>query len=826
VLTASATVGFAFLLMELVWYRMLGPLLGGTVFTFGLILAVALFGIALGGALYATLGRTRAATLNGFALTCLLEAVALAIPFALGDRLAVLALVLRPLGNLGFWGHVTGWTIVSLIVVLPAAIVSGFQFPLIIALLGRGRAEVGRQIGLAYACNTAGAMIGSLAGGFGVIPWLSAPGTWRFVCGSLVIFGVAAVAISRKRAATFSPAPQLALAAVAGLLLFATGPTAAWRHSGIGAGRAPAYVLSSPNQLREWRNLVRRMVVWDADGRESSVALEVESRGYTFVVNGKSDGSARVDAGTQVMLGMLGAVLHTGPRKALVVGLGTGSTAGWLGAVPDIQRVDVIELEPVILDVARVCSLVNRDVMSNPKVRIDIGDAREVLLTARERYDLIASEPSNPYRAGVASLFTREYYRSVAARLEDGGIFVQWLQAYEVDARTMRTVYATLLSVFPVVETWQTSGSDLVLVAAKQPIGYDVARLRSRLRMEPYKSAMQHAWRAVDLEGFFAHHLSRTPLAQELGGGRRAEINTDDRNLVEFGFARTVGDNRPIIIPEIRAIASARGEQHPASSGGEVDWERVDDGWIAFQAAEGFVFPVPAFGSAGQRARHLAELNYYRSNDPRGALAAWRAQDREPVDPTELAMLADALAETGDDGAVLYIERLRAYEPSEADGILARLRSRQGRQREAVDILERAIRAYQTDPWALNEFKRHSLALASELVARDARAAPKLYAALRVPFAVRAADEDRVITAARMTMALDFPSKCREAINPLEPYVPWTRGWLSLRSDCSAATSDPRSAAAEADLREFLAREPIPLAGLLAPAAKTAAAGR
>src|SRR6185295_13244297 len=191
----------------------------------------------------------------------------------------------------------------------------------------------------------------------------------------------------------------------------------------------------------------RHGIEWEADGVESAVAVSNRA-GLAFVINGKVDGHIRADAPTQVMSGMLGAILHPAPKSALVIGLGTGSSAGWLGAVPELERVDVVELEPSIERVAKDCAVVNRDVMDNPKVHVIVGDAREVLLTTRERYDLVFSEPSNPYRAGIASLFTREYYREVQARLAKGGLFLQWVQAYDVDSRTVRTIYATLASVF------------------------------------------------------------------------------------------------------------------------------------------------------------------------------------------------------------------------------------------------------------------------------------------------------------------------------------------------------------------------------------------
>src|SRR5205823_4864531 len=176
VLVAAAAVGFAFLLMELVWYRMLSPLLGGSTFTFGLILGVALLGIGVGGALYALAGQREGATLSAFAWTCALEAVALAVPFALGDRIAVLAAYLHSLSTVGFSADVFGWFIVIAIVVLPAAVIAGFQFPLLVALLGRGGDGVAKHTARTYALNTAGAIAGSFAGGFGLMPLITAPG--------------------------------------------------------------------------------------------------------------------------------------------------------------------------------------------------------------------------------------------------------------------------------------------------------------------------------------------------------------------------------------------------------------------------------------------------------------------------------------------------------------------------------------------------------------------------------------------------------------------------------------------------------------------------
>jgi spermidine synthase len=814
VLVASGVVGFAFFLMELVWYRMLGPLLGGSVFTFGLILAVALAGIGIGSLLYALVSDNRPASLSGFASSCLLEAAALAAAYALGDRLALLTLVLRPLAQVSFGAQVAGWTFVTILVVLPAAIAAGYQFPMLIALIGRGRTRLGRQIGLAYAANTTGAVVGALAGGFGLLPWLSAPGAWRFASFSLVVLGLSATALSLRGAVSVRRAVAVPLALMAITLgcFLTAGPTAVWRHSGIGAGRA-SVTITSPNQFRDWARAQQRAIVWDEDGTESSVALAVHAYGYAFIVNGKSDGSARGDASTQVMLALLGAILKPDVHRSLVVGLGTGSSAGWLGAIPAMDRVDVVELEPLTIDVARACDAVNRDVLRNPKVHLTIGDARETLLTGHDRYDLIASEPSNPFRAGVASLFTRDYYGAASQRLTDDGLFLQWVQLYEIDARTLRTVYATMASVFPHVEAWEAGGADLVLVGARRPLTHHADALAARIQAEPFRTALRVAWRTDDLTGLLAHFLANEQLARWFAHDPGVEINTDDRNLVEFGFARSMGSDSSLLV-DLRNLARKSGYSHPAAGDSTpVDWAAVDTAWVAYQAGEQQFGGVAIAGPRDEQARQAALIYYYRDTDLAAARAAWPRQGRPPVGPNELAMLSDLEAEAGSDAALAFIDQLRTYQPGEAAAILATLRFRQARFDAAADALEAAFDDFRTSPWALNRFKERAVALAEAVAARNSLLAARMFEALRFPFAVRALQDERLATVANLTLQLNFSGLCREAVAALEPHVLWTRSFLTLRRDCYQAVRDPRLAVASRELEEFVAQEPVALGG-------------
>ncbi|HJT81003.1 MAG TPA: fused MFS/spermidine synthase, partial [Chthoniobacterales bacterium] len=706
-LGAAGAVGFAFLLMEMVWYRMLAPLFGGSTFAFGLILAVALLGIGFGGVAYAVSGLKRSASVHFFALTCAVEALFIAVPYALGDRIAMAAMLLRPLGTLGFYGHVMAWAALCSIIVLPAALVSGFQFPLLISLLGSGRTRIGSQTGAAYAWNTIGALIGSLAGGFGFMPLFSAPGVWRLVVILLAVVALAAALLGafELRRLTRAIFP-VSVAAVAVGLLLATGPTAFWRHSQIGVGGLRQYH-GSQNDMRELVNRTRRHILWQADGLESSVAL-ADADSLAFVVNGKSDGNAKTDAGTQVMAGLIGAALHPNPQRAMVIGLGTGSTGGWLAAMPTMQRVEVVELERSILKVAEACEPVNHQALNNPKLNVIIGDGREILLTSKEKYDLIVSEPSNPYRAGVAGLFTREFYQSIERKLTDGGIFLQWMQTYDVDDRTVEIFYRTLGSVFPNIESWQTQEGDLLLMATREPISYDADKLRQRLSQEPLRSAMRSAWRGDGLEEFLGHYVANAEVSKAMRDLQPWPLNTDDRTVIEFAFARSVSATNVFDSASFRAAARVAGCDRPNIVDGNVDWDRVREAQLSSFVMLGSSEPMRNLLTEDERCRATAFVKY-ANGDLVGAIQHWRAQPSKPRTLAQLAMVAECLAEIGDSAAVKYIEQLSEILPLDANAIRAQVLIRQGRWAEAATLLEDFLRATHHDAWPDQNLIRRSL---------------------------------------------------------------------------------------------------------------------
>jgi spermidine synthase len=801
---AAALTGFVFFIMELAWYRMLGPILGGTTYTFGLILAVALLGIGIGGWGYSMRRPSSPATPELFALTVALEALFMAIPFALGDRLAVLAALLNPIGAMGLPAQAMGWAVIAGVVVFPAAAVSGFQFPLLISLLGRGEARVASDTGFVYAWNTAGSIAGAIAGGFGFIHFFSATGVWKGSVGLLCLLCLAVLWTARKKG--FCPGRWvLPLAAAAGALglLLATGPTAAWRHSPIGAGRT-RLVHQTANEIKDWTHRQRRNIQWESDGVEGSVALD-RADGLAFIVNGKVDGNAKYDAHTQVMLGLVGAALHPAPKRSLVIGLGTGSSAGWLARVDTMDRVDVVELEPDIRHVARVCAPVNAGVLDNPNVSITISDAREVLLTTRQTYDLIVSEPSNPYRAGIASLYTREFYQAVKGRMEPGAMFTQWVQGYEIDIQTLGTIYATLHSVFPFVETWQTNGRNIIFICSMTPPAHSIPRLRKRIADEPFRTALRFTWGCTDLEGFLARFVAGTGMAgrvteRSLGLGL---LNTDDRMLIEFGFARSVGKIRGFSPNEIFETGQSLGLQRPAWAGSGVDWDRVMENRLIMIALDGNDPGVVA--GLSPSLRHLAKaFRRFRSGDLKGCLASWQKSGLSPRYPSEMAMIAESMAEGGDAGAADLIDRLRPLWPLDAEAIQARLYFRTGAHQKAWASLESAFLRFRTDPWADGMVMRRAMRLGLDLLGQDPALGKTLFELFSTPFAVRVLDEDRWRLLLDIGRRIDFEHGAR-AVRLFEPHIPWVEPFLTYRALSYGKTGDRLAGQARSDLNRYRA---------------------
>ncbi|HTV24590.1 MAG TPA: fused MFS/spermidine synthase, partial [Polyangiaceae bacterium] len=828
-LATSAVSGFGFLLLELIWFRMLAPLLGGSTFTFGLILAVALAGIGIGGFLYSRRPEHAPATLGRLATTSVLLGACVALPFAAGDTLAIYAALTRDLGSWGFGSLVLSWASIAGLAVLPAAITAGYQFPLLFALLGRGRERVAADIGQLYALNTLGSIAGAWLGGFVLIPSAGAIVSWQlagmaFALTGLGALGAALVLETRSAGRT---AATVMLATLALAASSAPGPSAASRHTPIGAGRVSLHGLSH-NEILDWQRRQDDDIIWERDGSETAVAV-LRANGLAFSVNGKMDGSVFWDRGTQAMLGLLPALLHPQPRTAFVVGLGTGMTAGWLGRVPGIERVDVAELEPAIGEVATMAAGINHDVMRQPNVFVHYGDGREQLLTSDRRYDLIISEPSNPYRAGVANLFTQDFYAIVRSRLEAGGVFSQWTQDYEIDARSLRMIARTLTSVFPAVELWQTEGGDLLFLAANEEHTHSVGSLRDKLAIEPFRSAVRRLWLVEDVEGVLSHFVAGHGVVEQMATHLPGPINSDDQNYLEYAFARSVGSDTQPATPQLFAFTRAIGATRPRLDG-SVDFDRVDElvprAWlVAGNHAPRTDLPAPA--RARSEAFAAACGGSYEL-----ALERWQAQPRsEPSDDLERYAVALGHAVRGEPSPLVDELEQRGFR---AEAFLARgyLARREGGRAQAVEAFARGIDA-------LREGEIPLCQVATDLVVGLREAAlPSRELARRAigvlmggPLVVGLADAERRDSIERLAFSLmghpeTDPDLCVEALGRHLTRPLWNRELLENRLECLRRAEHPLVASAEADLLEYLVAdsgELLPEPPRHAPAARAPA---
>ncbi len=826
VVAAAFASGFCFFFMELVWYRMLSPLLGGTTYTFGLILAIALLGIGLGGLGYSLARERVPRSMATFGLTCVLEAFLLGIPFVLGDHVAILAEILRRGTYLGFAGQVAGWAVVAMLVVVPGSLVAGFQFPLFISLLGAGTTRLGRHVGLAYLANTSGSLVGALSGGFVLLPALGALHSWRLAVWLLAAVGLLAAATPLwSRAQPLRPAvfvPTAAVALLGGLMMFVSGPTAVWRHGGIGAGRAGFPAVATETPVKAWMHVIRRGFSAEFEGRESSIGLRMWD-GVELYVNGKSDGNTLADVGSQLGIGILPSFLHPSPRDAFVVGLGSGMTAGWLAAAPTIERVDVVELEPATARIAALCRSANFDVLHHPKVFIRYGDARELLLVTRRTYDLVVSQPSNPYRTGIASLYTKEFFHAASKRLRPGGTFVQWLQGYEIDAAGLGSTLKTMRAVFPHVDLWLGAWGDLLLVAAREPQRLRVDELRARLGQNPWKAGFLYAWGATELEGVLAHFVGGERLANHIAEGADWWVNTDDHNSLEFGLARTVGRSQEKeLVRELLDMSFALRAHVPAlADSSTVDFGRRAELLQERLAEERRPLLSSLAASLSDRpdaSKRLQAMAALRSGKPQEFLKLWSEQGEPARSPAETLALAFARAQDGSLGPADLQGDLWSLLPAERAMVQAAAALRRDEAGEAAGRLLEATRALRAQPFASTLLDTSVLRLVRRTArrARTQEALERLVEALATPLGLARLESQRERLLLDLVEGTPmWRQRCAEAIAGHEPWPAWERRFLEQRARCYRDTGHPFLARAQKDLAGFAAQTLHPLGLLL-----------
>jgi spermidine synthase len=536
---------FASLLDEIAWTRVLIMIVGGSTYAFTLILLVFLLGIGVGSVIVARRSRARIDTAATAALAQGITGIGAAGLFVFfGFLPSYIIAVFQIPGSSAVTRLLLMGVAVGAVVLIPA-LGMGMTFPLLAELTAANRKARGADIGGAYGLNTLGSIAGAGLTGFVLIAAIGTQMTLRI---GLIVNGVAALALAllaSRGVAERSPEDRrmrvrvLTGAGLAVLALVAAVVAPGWSTRLIDLGPT-IYARQQMSKGDRERFLAHRGVRQLAfrEGPNATVSVWEGESGRSLRVNGKIDGSDRGDMDTQVMLGLAPAVARANASSALLIGYGTGVTARVLAAVPSMTRLRVVEIEPAVVQMDSFFYGVNAAVLHRPNVDVVLDDARSALQLDHRRYDLIVSEPSNPWVAGIATLYTPEFFRIARARLTDDGVFCQWIQLYQLPLPVVAGIVKSLHDVFPYVHVWFGGTADLVVLASRRPIVYDHTWLERLIGIGGPLRPLSNDWLSIEsVDEYFGRMLlgdsGVTRLLKHATFG-----HTDDKPRLEFVAAR------------------------------------------------------------------------------------------------------------------------------------------------------------------------------------------------------------------------------------------------------------------------------------------------
>lgn len=526
-------IGFFALAYEILWTRVLLLFLGNTSYAFALILSAYLIGLALGGALYARLVRPQLNEPRLFVLLTTLLALVILITAPFYDQLAHLFQFAHDASGERWW-HLSllSGLIVFCVIALPTML-SGALLPAAVAIVDPGKRHTGEGVGMVVLHNTVGAMFGSLAAGFLLIPWLGLQGSFTALAAGNLLVALALCLRYRCWAWQRYTLPALL---TAGLVLVVAHRD--WNPllltSGVYA-YAPKYRMLGGIE----KTLGQDRVLALYEGADATVGVHETANGKVryFTVNGKTDGGTGADMKTQLLVAQLPLLLHPDPRQVFVLGLGTGVSLGGVMRHP-VQSVDCAEISPEVVRAEAHFTAVNGNPLRDPRVQLSIRDGRHQLLTSEKRYDVIASQPSNPWQSGNANLFTAEFYQMAAARLKPGGLFSQWIGLYDITPDNLRVASQTFLESFPHVLVFKES-ADLILVGSLTPLSIDYAQLQRRLSQPDLRSLLAGIGIHTSGDLIANHYLICNLCLSRFAAG--AKHNSDLRPILEYSAHHNLG---------------------------------------------------------------------------------------------------------------------------------------------------------------------------------------------------------------------------------------------------------------------------------------------
>ena len=519
---AALASGFVTISTQVSWTRILTMIIGSSTYAFSIVVALFLIGLAIGAWLVAR--KDRSQTLRFTILVVeVLTAISLVLSLFVLNRIPAMLVTFGLKFQIASWlGLLLLQIFCATLLILVPAVLMGMVMPLVLVWAGSEPTKAVARVGRSYAINTIGAIAGAFITGFLLIPKTSTRFTLLFATTCcLVVACVAYRPAEPARDPALKRAVAIGLIPVLVVLLFILAPPMNLADLSIGAYDTLVRVLAQTregpsDQADPDQEKVHELLMYQ-EGPTATVSVRRDQNTVSLAINGRTNASdSKFDMPTQVMLGQLPVLIAPRIDNGLIIGYATGVTVGSMLQSP-IQSVTCVELEPRTIEASRYFEHVNRHPLEDLRTKLIIDDARSFLRVTSNRYDIIVSEPSHPWVPGVANLFTQEFFELGRDRLNDDGIFVQWVQIYQLSTESLRSVLATYHSVFPHVLVFRVGGlnqgKDLLLVGSKRPLNLD--RLPADIR----------SWFVCD----------EMKLGPAVAG---AKINTDDNMHIEMTVPR------------------------------------------------------------------------------------------------------------------------------------------------------------------------------------------------------------------------------------------------------------------------------------------------
>src|SRR5438128_3436768 len=572
-LVLLALTAFASLLDEIAWTRVLVMIVGGSTYAFTLVLLVFLLGIGAGSAVVARRSAPASETAADAAVAQAVTAAGAGLLFVVFGVLPRYIIAVFQTQSLGATERLIAMGVAVGAVVLIPALGMGMTFPLLADLVAPRHVARGADVGRAYALNTLGSIVGAVLTGFVLVATLGTDVTLRIgVAINAAVALTLAVLAARGVAEGSMQHRRLQLRVLGGGALASVGLATAlaaprWSTRLIDLGPS-IYARQPMNAAAVEEFLAHRGVRQLAfqEGWNATISVWESGPGRTLKVNGKADASDHGDMDTEILLGLAPAAARPGAARALVIGYGSGVTTRVLADVPGMERVRVVEIEPAVLAMSRFFLHVNDTVLARSTVSVAVDDARSALQVDRARYDVIVSEPSNPWLAGVATLYTPEFFRIVRSRLADDGVCCQWVQTYQLPVGVIASIVANVGAVFPHVQVWLGGPGDLMVLGAIRPFRYEPTWLEQLVGPSGALRDLAREYLRVDTpRDYFGRLLLDERGAAELARAASV-VHRDDRPQLEFVAARRFLD-MPVDAQVLDSLLWFRGSSDSARLG-------------------------------------------------------------------------------------------------------------------------------------------------------------------------------------------------------------------------------------------------------------------